>query len=166
MRSATSSQKRYNISSTLPHIPAPSAPHPLPLSCTPPSAPHHPTHFHSAPHLVPLITPQVLWSPDGSQLSIGTWRYKPPGPHDIPLQFNVSFLANSPNPAPNATLGAKAVSQTALHLAAAAFFAARQAIRSVRADSGVQADFDLDAPLTVEKLQQACLVSPSQFVLQ
>ena len=41
-------------------------------------------------------------------------------------------------------------------LAASALFAAREAIASARADAGVSGWFELDAPLTVERVQQAC----------
>jgi xanthine dehydrogenase/oxidase len=50
-------------------------------------------------------------------------------------------------------------------LAASALFAAREAITSARADAGVTGYFDLDAPLTVERVQQACATPDDAFVL-
>ena len=44
------------------------------------------------------LTEEVLYSPTtGTQLSLGTWQYKPPAVADIPIEFNVSFVAQSPN---------------------------------------------------------------------
>ena len=50
-------------------------------------------------------------------------------------------------------------------LGAAAFYAARDAIKAVRADGGISAPFPFEAPLTVERIQQACLVKPEHFTL-
>ena len=84
---------------------------------------------------------------------------------DIPLELNVSFLAKTPNQSPNAVLGSKASAEPPMALGSAAFFAARDAIRAVRADGGVAAPFAVEAPLTVERIQQACLVNSQQFTL-
>ena len=111
------------------------------------------------------LTEEVLWSEDGSQLSLGTWQYKPPAVADIPLAFNVEFVPKTPNKSPNAVLGSKASAEPPMALGAAAFFAARAAIGAARVQAGAPAAFEATAPLTVERIQQACLVSPDLFRL-
>ena len=114
------------------------------------------------------LTEEVLWSTDAADarcLTLGTWDYKPPAAHDVPLVFNVSLLPKAPNPCATAVLGSKASGEPPMALAASALFAAREAIASARADAGVSGWFELDAPLTVERIQQACATPDSDFVL-
>jgi len=111
------------------------------------------------------MSEEVLYSADGEQLSLGTWQYKPPAVADVPLELNVSFVPKAPNHSPNNVLGSKASAEPPMALGAAAFYAARDAIKCVRADGGVEAPFACEAPLTVERIQQACLVQTSQFTL-
>ena len=115
-----------------------------------------------------LTTEEVQYAADGTQRNLGTWQYKPPAVHDIPLQLNVAFLENAPNPKSNAVLRSKASAEPPMALGGAAFLAARDAIRAARADAGGAgaAPFRLDAPLTPEKVQLACLVNADRFVLQ
>ena len=115
-----------------------------------------------------LTTEEVQWAADGTQRNLGTWQYKPPAVHDIPLKLNVAFLDKTPNPKSNAVLRSKASAEPPMALAGAAFLAARDAIRAARADAGDadNAPFRLDAPLTPEKVQLACLVNADRFVLQ
>lgn len=35
---------------------------------------------------------------NGQNLTIGTWKYKPPSAKDIPIDFRVELLKNAPNP--------------------------------------------------------------------
>merc|ERR1712176_99387 len=51
---------------------------------------------------------------DGAQLFLGSWDYKIPSAYDIPVQFNVSLLKDSPNPV--GILGAKASSEPIMGL--------------------------------------------------
>ena len=41
---------------------------------------------------------EMLYSPSGRVLSTGPGMYKIPSAHNIPQEFNVSLLRNSPNP--------------------------------------------------------------------
>jgi len=52
-----------------------------------------------------FLTEQVRFAADGQLITLGTWDYKPPAVHDIPLQLNVKFVASMPNPSPAAVLG-------------------------------------------------------------
>jgi len=112
------------------------------------------------------LTEEVLWSKENKQINLGTWQYKPPAVHDIPIAMHVEFLAKTPNPSPVNVFGSKASAEPPMALGAAAFFAARHAIRAVRADCGVNSPFELAAPLTVERVQRACLVTPDAFTLK
>ncbi len=55
-------------------------------------------------------------------LANGTWDYKPPLGKDIPIEFNVTFLKDAPNPASDAVFSSKA---TGAALARAAALTAR-----------------------------------------
>nr|BAS67018.1 aldehyde oxidase [Penaeus japonicus]BBC28100.1 aldehyde oxidase [Penaeus japonicus] len=99
----------------------------------------------------------------GQKLSNGTWEYKPPTALDIPVDFRVTLLPNSKNP--HGVLGAKATGEPPLCLAYAVVTALRQAITSFRADHGDDSWFQMDTPITVEKVQQLCGVKPKQFDL-
>lgn len=109
------------------------------------------------------LSEEVKWSTDGAQLTLGSWEYKPPAAHDIPLQLNVEFEDNIPNPAKLGTLRSKASGEPPMALGGAAYIAVRAAIRAARADAGEHGAFELDAPLTVEHIQQACVVSMDRF---
>lgn len=115
-----------------------------------------------------FFTEEVQWSAAGAQLNLGTWEYKVPGAHDIPLEFNIEFARGLPNPSKYATLRSKASGEPPMALGGAAFLAARAAIRAYRASAlgDVDADMPIDAPLTVERVQQACGVSAADFVLE
>ena len=51
-----------------------------------------------------FLTEELLWAADGTQRNIGSWEYKIPAAHDIPLALNVSFLPKAPNPSAVAAL--------------------------------------------------------------
>lgn len=115
------------------------------------------------------LTEEVLWSSDGSQLTLGCWEYKVPAVHDIPLEWNISFVQRAPNPAPSAILKSKASGEPPMALGAAAVMAARNAIRAAKSErvSGEASsrEVELELPLTCERIQLACGVDASEFVL-
>ncbi len=45
-----------------------------------------------------FFTEEVQWSAAGAQLNLGTWEYKVPGAHDIPLEFNIRVRARTAQP--------------------------------------------------------------------
>ncbi|XP_042858609.1 indole-3-acetaldehyde oxidase-like [Penaeus japonicus] len=99
----------------------------------------------------------------GRRISDGTWHYQVPTAHDIPADFRVSLLSNTPNPI--GVLDSKATSEPAVPLSYTVLMALRDAVASARADGGTSGWFNIEAPFTVEKLQQLCLVEPSRMVL-
>lgn len=99
----------------------------------------------------------------GEKLVTGTWDYKPPTALDIPEDFRITLLPNAPNP--YGVLRSKATGEPPLCMSFGVVTALRQAISSARADAGVTGWFEMGSPMTVERIQQLCLVQPSQFIL-
>jgi len=113
-----------------------------------------------------FFTEECITNQDkGYIINNGTWDYKPPTTLDIPQALNVTLLAGSPNPDPQAIQSSKASAEPPYMLAASAFFALKDAIATARVQAGVTADWSFDAPATVEKVQRACLVSYQQMTL-
>lgn len=107
----------------------------------------------------------MLWSQHSNeQLNLGTWNYKPPSAADIPIEFNVEFLKNTPNTgAPFNVLGSKGSGEPPMALGCSCFFACKEAIKAAR--GGESGYFDLEVPLTVERIQQACGVRTEDLVM-
>jgi len=106
----------------------------------------------------------ALYDESGRLLSIGTWEYKPPVVKDIPVSFNVDLYQDSQFD--KGILSSKASGEPPLILASSVGCAIRQAILAARKDAGKEDEWiELDTPFTVEKIQQACAVTDSEFVL-
>jgi len=112
-----------------------------------------------------FFTEFVKIGPTGRVVNNGTWDYKPPTSKDIPIQFNVTFLANDPNPATNAILSSKASGEPPYMMACSAFFAARDAVAAARTDAGLSGYFQIDTPATPDVLQMACGFTMDQLNL-
>jgi len=110
------------------------------------------------------LTETIDYDKDGVLTTNGTWEYKPPSAYDIPIDFRVALLKNSSNPF--GVLNSKAVGEPPLCMSCSVVFAAQHAIYAARSDIGNTNSFTLDAPATVEQIQQNCLVDISQFSLQ
>jgi xanthine dehydrogenase/oxidase len=114
---------------------------------------------------------ELYHGPHGELIADGTWNYKIPCSHSIPLEFNVYILDYVPSPDAKTPLdsygihSAKSTGEPPLVLSASVFFAIRHAIAAARAESGSTDWFDLPAPATVERIQQACRVGPDDLVL-
>jgi len=108
-----------------------------------------------------MLTEEFEWDKDGSitgemgaNVTNGTWHYKPPGSHDIPIEFNVSLLPRSSNTL--GVLSSKAVGEPPLTLASGIASAVRHAISTFRKDSGLPDEYiPLTAPVTPERIQLA-----------
>ncbi len=99
-----------------------------------------------------LTHEELVWDDTGRLLTDGPATYKIPAIGNMPIDFRVSLLADSPND--EATVfHSKAVGEPPLMLAISAFAAIRDAISSL-ADTPVFVK--LDAPATPERVLLAC----------
>jgi len=96
-------------------------------------------------------------------LSTGTWNYKPPFPLDIPQTFNVTLLADAPNPV--GILRSKATGEPPYSLANSVYFAVRHALAAARTDAGLSGWFEMPVPATVDEIGINGGVDPSKFSL-
>lgn len=108
-----------------------------------------------------LLNEQILFNSLGEMKTAGTWDYKPPTAHSIPIDFNVHFLENVPNP--NGFQGSKATGEPPMLLSVSVFFALKNAIRAAREEVGMKDWFPLNPPLTPAKCVAACQVADSQL---
>ncbi|XP_045174786.2 xanthine dehydrogenase-like [Mercenaria mercenaria] len=110
------------------------------------------------------LTEEIAYDPKtGKMFNNDTWGYHPPTNKDIPVDFRISLLKNAPNP--SGVLRSKASGEPPLNTACSTFFALRNCIEEARKDAGQTGEFDFQPPATIEKVQMACLVDPSQFAI-
>ncbi|XP_066474776.1 xanthine dehydrogenase/oxidase [Tiliqua scincoides] len=98
---------------------------------------------------------ELRYSPEGNLYTRGPGMYKIPAFGDIPAEFHVSLLRDSPNS--KAIYSSKAVGEPPLFLSASVFYAIKDAIVSARAESGLRGPFRLDSPATPERIRNACV---------
>ncbi|CAC5385055.1 XDH [Mytilus coruscus] len=111
------------------------------------------------------LTEQVKFeSTTGQLLTRSTWEYKPPMAKDIPIDFRIQLLKNAPNPV--GVLRSKAVGEPPLCMSCSVLFALKRCVEAARKDIQNNTFFALNGPATVDKLQELCLVNPSQFVIE
>jgi len=102
-----------------------------------------------------LFTEETKWDANGTQLFCGTWEYKVPSAYDIPVEFNVSLLKNTPNPHAMA-MNSKAVAEPAMSLVVSPFLAAKKAIYAAREEFQLGREwFPLDVPVSPEAIRTA-----------
>ena len=99
----------------------------------------------------------------GASLTNGTWEYHLPTAKDIPADFRITFQQNNPNPV--GVFGSKCIGEPPLCLTPSVAFAVKRAVEAARAELAQDFYFALNAPATVESIQQLCLVDYSQFKL-
>ncbi|CAG5133675.1 unnamed protein product, partial [Candidula unifasciata] len=97
----------------------------------------------------------------GQLLTDGTWEYKPPLGKDLPINFNVKFMRNVPNP--TGVLGSKIVGEAPVSTGACVLFALKRAVEAARAEQNNTDWFPFHAPATVESIQTACLNDLAQY---
>ncbi|KAK3087977.1 hypothetical protein FSP39_013013 [Pinctada imbricata] len=96
----------------------------------------------------------MKWTPEGVQISNGPINYKIPGVRNIPREFRVSLLKDSPNP--KTLYSSKGVGEPPLLLSVAVYLALKEAISSARKSGGNSENFRLDCPVTAERIGMAC----------
>ncbi|XP_012937727.1 indole-3-acetaldehyde oxidase [Aplysia californica] len=100
----------------------------------------------------------------GRILNDGTWEYKPPTTKDIPIDWRIHLLPDTPNPL--GVRSSKATGEPPISLSVGALFANKLAVQSARKDLFDADDFvDTVAPYTVERAQQSVGLSVPDFRL-
>ncbi|KAK3289624.1 hypothetical protein CYMTET_2955 [Cymbomonas tetramitiformis] len=110
-----------------------------------------------------VLTEEVLIGKEGEQLNLGTWEYKIPSAYDIPIEFNVQLLKATPNP--SGVLHSKASAEPVMATVSSVYFAVKNAMYAARAEKGVADYFSMSVPITVQKIQQGCMVTHADFKL-
>jgi xanthine dehydrogenase/oxidase len=101
----------------------------------------------------PWITDNsVKWCPPGTNLTANFKGYKLPEMCDVPNEFSVRLLPNSHNS--KGFLSSRGIGEPNLILANSVAFALVDAIYEARRDLGVKGTFDLDFPLTPDKIRK------------
>jgi len=97
---------------------------------------------------------EMIWMKNGSLFTKGPSTYKIPSANDVPIDFRVKLFEDAPNR--RTIYSSKGVGEPPLNLAASAFFAAKAAVASARAQHGETGPFRLDTPASCERLRLAC----------
>ncbi|KAJ0176278.1 hypothetical protein K1T71_008452 [Dendrolimus kikuchii] len=108
----------------------------------------------------------VFENSTGRLLTNRTWTYKPPGARDIPEDFRISFLRNSPNPV--GVLRSKATGEPSLTLATVVTHALHDAILEARKEFGYKDTewLHIDNPYSVENIITAIMPKTDSFKLK
>ncbi|MGC2108886.1 MAG: molybdopterin cofactor-binding domain-containing protein [Candidatus Korobacteraceae bacterium] len=121
-----------------------------------------------------VLSEDVVFQPDGPNKgalnSDNTWRYKMPASTSIPIEFNVDLFPRSDYPVqipenPYDLYSSKEVGEPPLVLAITAYFALKHAVLAARKDRGHDEWYYLEAPATVQRVQQACLVDTGDLTV-
>ncbi|XP_069108024.1 LOW QUALITY PROTEIN: xanthine dehydrogenase/oxidase-like [Argopecten irradians] len=100
---------------------------------------------------------ELKFSSEGYHLASGPVDYKLPGVRNIPRRMKVSILKDCPNK--GTVYSSKGVGEPPLLLAISVYIALRKAIRACRMDAGLTSAFDIDMPLTTERIRMACPIA-------
>lgn len=103
-----------------------------------------------------LLSEEQSMDATGKRQHLGSWDYKIPTAYDIPVEFNVSLLKNTPNP--NGVKSSKAMAEPVMHLVASPYLAVKNAIYAARTEMGRKDEWiQLDVPLTPKTVQAAIM---------
>uniref|UniRef100_A0A0B7B2H5 FAD-binding PCMH-type domain-containing protein n=1 Tax=Arion vulgaris TaxID=1028688 RepID=A0A0B7B2H5_9EUPU len=106
----------------------------------------------------------IFDSQTGRILNDGTWEYKPPTTKDIPIDWRIYLLPDTPNP--SGIRSSKATGEPPISLSVGALLANKLAIQSARKDLFGFNDFmPTVAPYTVERAQQSVGLSVDNLTL-
>jgi xanthine dehydrogenase/oxidase len=94
------------------------------------------------------------WVKPGHMLTAGPGNYKIPSIDDIPRNFNITLVNASENS--QAIHSSRGVGEPPLLLSASVVFALRDAVAAARKDYGKDEFFQLNLPLTAERIRMAC----------
>ena len=103
-----------------------------------------------------VTSEEFVWRRDGTLTTNGSWEYKVPCSQDIPVDFNLAFLPNTPND--RGIFSSKAVGEPAILAAASVLAAIRHAVIALRQDETSllsESSVSLSAPATPAAIAQA-----------
>lgn len=116
-------------------------------------------------------TEELVYDHDGRLVTDNIWSYKPPCTKTIPLDFRVRL--HPVDPARNAleersekqaVKSTKAFTESALTLGGTTFFALIHAIKEARQEiTGENEWVDMHFPLTCQRIQQLCGITPESL---
>ena len=98
-----------------------------------------------------LTTEELWWDEDGRLRTHGPSTYKIPGSRDVPPEFNIHILEDTPNPKPT-IFRSKAIGEPPLMLAISVWLAIRDAVSGL---AGHRHFVALDTPATPERVLAA-----------
>ncbi|KAK3739272.1 hypothetical protein RRG08_050477 [Elysia crispata] len=111
-----------------------------------------------------LTEDTIFDSRTGRILSDGTWNYKPPTTKDIPIDWRVHLLPDTPNP--SGIRSSKASGEPSIGLSVGALLANKLAVQAARKDLfGSEEFIPVVAPFTVERAQQSVGLDESVLAL-
>jgi len=96
------------------------------------------------------------WVRPGHLFTRGPGTYKIPTANDIPIDFRVTLLRDSPCSQTPMVHSSKAVGEPPFFLGTSVFWALKDAVYAAREDAGCDEWFQLDLPATPERLRMAC----------
>lgn len=105
---------------------------------------------------------EIHYAPDGECITKGTWEYKPTLATNMPRDFRIEFLKDSPYAA--GVMRAKAVGEPPLVFAYSIFAAVKQAISASRVERGLSSTVIMDVPATCERIFAAAQVESKDLV--
>ncbi|RUS70848.1 hypothetical protein EGW08_021386 [Elysia chlorotica] len=96
--------------------------------------------------------------------SLTCQTYKPPSPKDIPIDWRIHLLPNTPNP--SGIHSSKACGEPPITLSSGVLLANKKALESARQELFGKKDFvTVDAPFTPEKAQQSVGIDESALMM-